>query len=181
MNKVYLSKSKYCRAVQCNKMLWLDKNKPEEAMSINNESILETGTKVGELARSLFGEYINIEYQSNLKEMIIETEKHLKEKPNIITEASFSYKNNFCSVDILKNDIDGMEIYEVKSSTEISDIYLDDIAYQAYILTHLGYKIKSANIVYINNKYERYGKLDLHKLFNIENVTRNCSKKTKRN
>ena len=27
MNNVYLSKSKYCRAKQCNKMLWLDKNK----------------------------------------------------------------------------------------------------------------------------------------------------------
>ena len=44
-------------------------------------------------------------------------------EPNIITEASFIYDNNFCSVDILKNDCDGVEIYEIKSSTKIKDIY----------------------------------------------------------
>ena len=171
MNKIYLSKSKYCRAVQCNKMLWLDKNKPEEAMDLNNESIFETGTKVGELAKGIFGKYINIEYRPNLKEMIIETENYMNEKPNIITEASFTYENNFCSVDILKNDIDGVEIYEVKSSTGITEIYLHDVAYQVYILTNLGYKVKSANIIHINNKYEKYGELELKKLFKIENVT----------
>ena len=40
-----------------------------------------------------------------------------------ITEASFCYKDNFCSVDILRKINDSYEIYEVKSSTEIKDIY----------------------------------------------------------
>ena len=103
--------------------------------------------------------------------MIEQTKKLLKNKPNIITEASFNYDNNFCSVDILKNNIDGVEIYEVKSSTEINDIYLEDIAYQYYILNNLGLNIKKAFIVYINNKYVRKGKLELNKLFKIEDVT----------
>ena len=69
------------------------------------------------------------------------------EKPNIITEASFEYNKNFCSVDILKNDVDGIEIYEVKSSTSINDIYFDDISYQVYVLLNLGYKVKKASII----------------------------------
>ena len=42
-----LSKSKYCKAVQCEKMLWLDKYKREVKEEIDNESVLENGTNVG--------------------------------------------------------------------------------------------------------------------------------------
>ena len=171
MEKIYLSKSKYCRAIQCNKMFWLDKNKPEERDELDKQAVLDNGTKVGELAKQLFGKYTNIEYNEDLSEMIYNTEEALKKFPNIITEASFEYKNNFCSIDILKNNGKTIEIYEVKSSTEIRDIYLDDISYQFYILKNLGYKVIKASIVYINNQYIRYGKLNLQQLFNIKEVT----------
>lgn len=127
--------------------------------------------KFGELARGLFGKYVNVEYNKNLEVMIEQTKEYLKNAPNIITEASFNYDINFCSVDILKNDIDGLEIYEVKSSTGISEVYLDDVSYQVYVLLNLGYKVKSANVVYINNQYVRHGNLEVNKLFNIENIT----------
>ena len=55
MRKFNLSKTKYCRAIQCNKMIWLDRNKPEVADKMENEQVLETGTKVGEIAREIFG------------------------------------------------------------------------------------------------------------------------------
>jgi predicted RecB family nuclease len=171
MCNICLSKSKYCKAVQCNKILWLDKYKPEEAIEKARDSVLENGTKVGELARQYFGEYININFDENLANMIENTKANLQNKPNIITEASFNFNNNFCSVDILKNDIDGFEIYEVKSSTEVKAIYLDDVSYQVYVLQNLGYKIKKASIMYINNRYIKNGELNLKKLFNIDDVT----------
>ncbi len=171
MKYISLSKSKYCKAKQCNKILWLDKNKPEEAIDAGNESVLENGTKVGELARNYFGKYENIEFNNDLSKMILDTEVKLKNKPNIITEASFNFNNNFCSVDILKNDIDGIEIYEVKSSTDIHEIYLDDVSYQYYVLNNLNFNIKKVCIMYINSEYVRNGNLELDKLFNIEDVT----------
>ncbi len=171
MNEIHLSKSKYCRAIQCNKMLWLEKNKPEEKGEMDNQAVLDNGTKVGELAKGIFGNYTNIEYDENLDKMIYDTKEALKESSNIITEASFKYKNNFCSIDILKVNGNSVEIYEVKSSTEIKDIYLDDISYQFYILNKLGYKVTKASIVYINNQYIRHGELNLSELFNIEDVT----------
>ena len=171
MDKLYLSKSKYCRAVQCNKMLWMDKNKPECAEELDNESVFETGTKVGILAKELFGSHIDISYQEDLTKMLEETKKYLSSPPNVITEASFEFDGNFCSVDILKNFEDGLEVYEVKSSTEVKDIYLDDVSYQVYVLKSLGYNVKKACIVYLNNEYERHGELELNKLFNIEDVT----------
>ena len=97
-------------------------------------------------AKGLFGAYEDIEFDINLSNMIGKTNELLPNKPNIITEASFSYDNNFCSVDILKNDTDGVEIYEVKSSTKVKDIYLDDAAYQYYVLSNLGYNVKKVGL-----------------------------------
>lgn len=171
MNKEYLSKSKYCQCVQCKKIVWLKKYKPEYALQKAKISVLENGTRVGNLAKGLFGEYKEIEFNENLNIMIEQTKKVLQNKLNIITEASFNYDNNFCSVDILKNDKDGVEIYEVKSSTEIHDIFLDDVSYQYYVLSHLGLNVKKACIVYINNQYVRGEELELKRLFNIEDIT----------
>ena len=171
MNEIHLSKSKYCRAIQCNKMLWLEKNKPEEKGEMDNQAVLDNGTKVGELAKGIFGKHTNIEYDENLDKMIYDTKEALKENSNIITEASFKYKHNFCSIDIVKVNGNSIEIYEVKSSTEIKDIYLDDISYQFYILNKLGYKVTKASIIYINNQYIRHGELNLSEFFNSEDVT----------
>ena len=52
-----LSKSKYTRAMQCQKMLWMDTYKPEEAEELNKESVFKTGNEVGDLAMGYFGEY----------------------------------------------------------------------------------------------------------------------------
>ena len=160
-----------CKCVQCKKIIWLNKYKPEFAVQTARESVLENGTKVGELAKGLFGKYEDIEFNKDLNVMIEKTKELLNNKPNIITEASFNYDNNFCSVDILKNDIDGVEIYEVKSSTEVHNIYIEDASYQCYVLSNLGLNVKRVCIVYINNQYVRGKELEIDKLFNIEDIT----------
>ena len=167
-----LSKSKYITGKRCSKCLWLSCYKPEEKEEQPRDVILESGNKVGELARHLFGDdYILIQYDNNIQNMIDETNKYLDKKPNIICEASFEYDGNFCSVDILKNNIDGVEIYEVKSSTEIRDIYIDDLSYQTWVLKQCGLNVKKSCLVFVNNEYVKEGKLDLNKYFIIQDLT----------
>lgn len=168
---MYLSKSKYCSAVQCNKILWLDKYRSDMREELSNGSVLDNGTDVGIIAKDLFGEHIDIEFSEKLEDMINDTKNAMINDNVVITEASFSVNNNFCSVDILVKDKDYVEIYEVKSSTEIKDIYKEDISYQVYVLLEAGLKVRKACIVYINSFYERHGELDLNKLFNIEDVS----------
>ena len=174
MNNIYLSKSKYCRWVQCQKILWLEKYKPECATPEDKTVIFENGHKVGELAKGLFGDYEDIPFDKTITPMIKQTEELMPKKPNVITEASFDYDHNFCSVDVLKNDVDGVEIYEVKSSTKVKDIYLDDAANQYSVLSNLGYNVKKVCIVYVNKEYVK-GELpvedELDQYFNIEDVT----------
>ena len=52
---INLSKSLYCSGVLCPKMVWLQRNKPEEAVSSTNESVLENGNKVGYSVPGIFG------------------------------------------------------------------------------------------------------------------------------
>lgn len=170
MNKTFLSKSRYCQCVQCEKILWLNEYCSNGSAVEDNEAIFETGRKVGELAKGLFGDYEDVKYDKR-SNMIKKTDDLLQNKPNIITEASFSFDNNFCSVDILKNDVDGVEIYEVKSSTKVKDIYIDDVAYQYFVLSNVGLNVKKACIVYINNEYVRNGDLDMTQLFKIDDLT----------
>ena len=167
-----LSKSSFCRGLQCKKMLWLEKHKPEEAVPVDNSSALEIGNFVHEVARYLFGEHINIDYTENLQEMIKDTYRTIESyKDIVITEASFNYERNFCSVDILVKKGDKYEIYEVKSSTQLKEVYINDASYQYYVLTSLGFNVTKCSVVIINNKYERHGQLELDKLFLINNIT----------
>lgn len=174
-----LSKSKYCNAFQCMKILWLMEYKPEEKEEIENDSVLKNGTEVGEVAKALFGDYIDIPYQ-DLKEMIKLTKEAINNNDKCnIAEASFSYQDNFCSVDILKKNHNHYEIYEVKSSTSIKEIYKEDISYQYYILTNLGYHVDKACLVHINREYKKQGPLELDKLFQIEDLTSIAKEKKK--
>jgi len=175
---LYLSKSKYCSAVQCPKMLWLSKYMPEEIdLSAINQATLETGNDVGDLAMGLLGEYTEVPF-GDLSEMIMQTQKLIDDDISIITEASFSYDGLFCSVDILKNlGNKHVEIYEVKSATSLHNVYLDDTAYQRYVLTKLGFDVKRVCVVHINNKYVRHGDINIHELFTIRDVSDIASSK----
>lgn len=100
----HFSKSRYCNGVQCKKMLWLFENMPDAYDgTVKNQTVLESGNDVGDLAMGLFGEYKEVPFSKNLSEMISCTEKLLEDGVENICEASFSYDDCFCSVDILRN------------------------------------------------------------------------------
>ena len=169
---LYLSKSRFCSAIQCPKMLWLRQYKPEEFDDgVMDQNVLNTGLAVGDLAMGLLGPFIEVPF-GDLKDMFLETDRLIEMGTSIIAEASFSVDGNFCSVDILKNlGNKQVEIYEVKSSTSISDIYLYDTGYQYYVLDKGGFSVDKVCLVTIDNKYVRQGDLELDKLFVVTDVT----------
>ena len=169
---LHLSKSKYCSAVQCPKMLWLQKNRPEAFDdSVVDQAVLDRGNMVGDLAMGLLGEYVEVPFGS-LSGMIEKTLALIDGGTPVIAEASFAWEGLFCSVDILK--VLGekrVEFVEVKSSTHVTDIYVHDVAYQYYVLTKLGYIVERARIAHINSGYVRRGELELNGLFAMEDLT----------
>lgn len=165
-----MSKSKYCKGIQCPKILWLDEHHPELAEDIIPENVMETGTRVGELARSYFGNYELVAFDFQKKKMVAQTAELMTEAQNI-AEASFLYDHLFCAVDILHRNGDGWDIVEVKSSTQVSDIYIEDMAFQFYVLEKCGIPVKRVYNLHIDNTYVRNGELELKKLFALEDYT----------
>lgn len=167
-----LSKSKYCKGVQCPKILWMDTHMSEKAKP-GDDAVLETGKRVGDIARGYFGEYTLVEFNPEKAVMASDTKRLISEGKGdrTIAEASFYWDGLFCSVDLLRVHGDECSIVEVKSSTEVKDIYVDDLAFQYYVLSKCGTKIKSASLMHIDSSYERHGNLELDKLFAIEDYT----------
>lgn len=169
----YISKSFYTTGIQCSKALWLKKYK-SEVLGPTDESAeirFKTGHTVGELACDLFPNGVKVDFNPNLEQMVKETKKLLGSGVSVIYEAAFSFENTLVIVDIFEIDSEGISIYEVKSSTSLKDIYLHDVSIQYYTLQNLCYKIKSANVVYLNSNYVRGDELDVKELFVVEDVT----------
>ena len=166
-----LSKSRYSLGINCIKRLWLSINKSEVGEDINS-SLVENGKLVGDIALDLFPGCFKIEYNEDYSKMIDDTRKIINNnKKCYIAEASFCYKDNFCSIDVLEKDFDTYSIYEVKSGTSLDIDYINDVSYQYYVLKSLGYSINKVYVLTINNKYERGDELEVDKLFTFNDVT----------
>ena len=176
-----LSKSRYTLFCQCPKALWLKTNKPDEAvMDASTEARFESGSEVGDLAMSLFGDFVEVTTKRSdgsldLAAMLEKTQQEMSKGTENICEASFLYEHNFCAVDILRKTKDGWAIYEVKSSSfpEFDgqeaklDKYAPDIAYQKWVLTQCGINVTDTYLVCLNSDYVRQGELDLQQLFAV--------------
>ena len=168
-----LSKSKYCKGIQCPKMLWMDKHKRELFdESVMNQNILDSGNAVGNVAMGYYGDFAEVSFDyTNMQKMIEQTKELLQVDIPVICEATFEHSGDLCMVDILRKDKDGYHLVEVKSSTEFKDIYLDDMAYQYHVVSSNGLPIKSISLMHINSKYVRCGDLDLEQLFTVKDYT----------
>jgi len=171
----FLSKSKYLAGLQCSKLLWYHYNAraeipaPDEA----TQAIFDQGHEVGELAKSLFPGGIDVAKGIvDFDQVLPQSLEALKlRKP--LFEAAFKHKNAYARADILNPaGRDQWDIIEVKSSTELKEINLHDLALQRYAYEGAGLKVRHCFLMYINNQYVRRGPLDPEKLFLQEDVSK---------
>ena len=164
-----LSKSSFIRGVQCEKHLYLYKYhyKEMDQLSEMQKAIFKRGTDVGKLAQQLYPNGVDAAPATPFQyaKAVLLTEELLKKKQKVIYEASFNYSDVLAVADIVVNGKSGLNVYEVKSSTSISETYIRDAALQYWVISNCGYKIKDFSITYINNQYVRKGDLDINELF----------------
>jgi uncharacterized protein DUF2779 len=170
--KFTLSKSRYMKGLQCHKSLWLATHQPE----LREESEAATrafaqGHEVGELAQEIFPGGVLIPFDGlSFDEQLQQTQNALA-TDKVIYEAAFMHNGVFVKADILRKVRGGWEMYEVKGSSKVKDIYLDDTAAQYHVITGSGLNVTKVFVVHLNTSYRRKGALDLDKLFTRHNVT----------
>jgi hypothetical protein len=168
-----LSKSLFTRGLQCHKSLWLYKFKPDlrAKPDASLQARFDTGNEVGILAQELIPGGHALAYKNGFTRNINKTNELIAAGVETIYEATFRHDDILVMVDILHKGPDGWEMYEVKSSTETKDIFINDTAIQYYVAKGAGLDIAGVFLVHINNQYTRIGELDLQTLFAIDDVT----------
>jgi len=171
-----LSKSSFIKGLQCEKHLYLYKyhyNEMDE-LSDMQKAIFKRGTNVGELAHNLFpgGKIAAEGGPPNYEKAIKKTKELIENGTKVIYEAAFIYNEVLSIADVVVMEKGGARIFEVKSSTSVSETYLNDAALQYYVISSLGIRVKDFSIIYINNQYVRKGEVDLQELFTTESVLR---------
>jgi len=126
-----LTKSKYISGLQCPKLLWTQINEPESIPELDTvtQYLFNQGHLVGEDAKQLFPAGIDVS-QDDFMENIRRTKELLaKRKP--LFEAGILSGKIYSRVDILNPvNEDEWDIIEVKSSTSVKDVHIDDVSFQ---------------------------------------------------
>ena len=169
-----LSKSTYLKGLQCEKSLYLNKHHKElkDELTEAQEAIFSQGTMVGELAQDLFPGGLDVSPESfyDYTDSLQQTKDAIANGLTVIYEAAFQFDGVLCAVDILVRDGIAWKAYEVKSSTKVKEVNVQDASLQYHVLTNCGLQISDISLVVINNQYCKDGELDIHKLFRIESV-----------
>lgn len=170
----FISKSKFLWGLQCPKLLWYAYNqkdaipKPDAA----TQAIFDQGHEVGALAKQMFPEGVEVGAGIlDLAKTIRLTQQALKlRKP--LFEAAFSANGGYCRTDILRPaPQNAWDLIEVKSTTSLKDVHLDDLAFQTWVLLSAGLQIRNIYLCHINSDFVRHGEIDPKKFFTLEDVT----------
>jgi len=170
----FLTKSRYVNGLQCSKWLWLSFNKPEELPEVDKETQhrFDEGHRIGELAKTLFPDGIEVKEQLDSIKNDKESRELLNERKPLF-EAGFIHKDGKCyaRADILvpvnKNEWD---LYEVKSSSEVKKEYSWDVSFQKYVYESAGLKIRNCFVVHLNSEYVRKGDVEVKELFVVAQI-----------
>lgn len=170
---VFLSKSKYLAGLQCQKLLWFHYNAKKEipAYDDQTQAIFDQGHAVGELAKKLFPDGIDVTWDQPLAQVVSQSNELLqKRKP--LFEAGFMFDGTYARVDVL-NPVSGekWDIIEVKSGTEVKSVNIHDVAFQRYCYEGAGVPIRKCFLMHVNNKYVRKGEIEPEGLLKRVDVT----------
>ncbi len=173
-----ISKSKFLAGLQCELLLWTHYNARDRIPDPGpaQQFIFDTGHLVGDLAKRLYPGGIEIrrdrpDGRPDIPATVAETARLLPQRKPLF-EASFLADGRYVRVDILvPADGEAWDLYEVKSSTQVKDVNLWDVAYQYDCLTRAGVELDRLFLMHLNNTYVRRGGLDVQALFAAEDVT----------
>lgn len=172
-----LSKSKFVAGCQCLKRLYWQVHEPGLATvpDAASEAIMRQGHDVGMLARGLFPGGIGVDCSRGLGDAIRATRELVSnDRVPAIFEAVFEHQNVLVKVDVLQRRQDGrFRLVEVKSTTDLKDHHLEDIAIQYRVVSRSGLDVASVCLGHVNRGYVFDGQnVDAKRFFKIRNVTR---------
>lgn len=170
-----LTKSDFIKFLQCYKYLWLYKNRKDllsKDILPQLEKEFDEGYQVEDYAYLLFPDGMDA-MDEDFKTAIAKTKKLVNAKTPTVFQPTFCVGKLFCRSDIIVYDKKSgkWDLYEVKSSTNVKETHIFDLAFQKVCLEDFGIKVGKISVIHVNNKYVRHGEIDPKKLLKIKDVT----------
>ena len=170
-----LSKSKVIAGQQCARRLWFQCHHPELAPPTDPtmQAIFDAGTDVGRRAHELFPGGVLVDDWDFAR--AVDRTAALMSNADVpaIFEAAFVHDGVRIRVDVLErlgDEVWGLR--EVKSTSDVKDVHLDDVAVQQYVLEGCRLRITSAELIHINTRYTRgVGPIDWRLFFSRADLT----------
>ncbi len=155
---VRISKSDYVLGIKCPNALWFKKYR-KDLESEKNQTVLDNGASVGELACGRFPGGIRITSKPWEDTAITQTKSAISANSSFIYEATLGTKTGeYCAADILRNNNDGTwDIIEVKSTSKPHDYHYLDASFQRYVFAKCGVNVRKCFIMTLNPEYVRHG------------------------
>jgi hypothetical protein len=172
-----ISKTSFLKFEQCPKAFFFYKNHPylRDKVSVDRKLTFQRGHDVGFFARELFPGGTDVAALSeNTEDAVSITARLIKERVNVIYEATFLYNHVLIMVDILCVEKDRYTAFEVKSSIRVSENYLKDAYLQYYVLKHSLPGFDDLYLVTINPDYILENEIEPKKLFRKRSVKKNA-------
>ncbi len=150
-----LNKRIFLESQQCLTKGWHIKNKTIEIpLTQADQFRINEGIEIGKMARALYPHGILINEGNNS----LNHKKTLtlinNDECNVIFEGTFIHHDIIAKADILERVSDGWHLIEVKSSSQIKDELLDDLAYTALILKLCGMNISQTSLMLVSKEYQ---------------------------
>jgi hypothetical protein len=169
-----LSKSKFIAGLQCQKRLWHSVNTPDRfpTTDAQTQAMFDQGHEIGGLAKTLFPGGLEIGEGVIHRSAVVQWTREALPFRRPLFEAALEHGGGYARADILNPvGTDEWELVEVKSSTEVKDVFLDDIAFQYFVFTGASLHIRSCSVLCVDNSYVRNGRVDARLLLKRVDVT----------
>jgi hypothetical protein len=170
-----LTKSKYTKGLQCQRLLWFAHQKKLPEPDLMQKHRFSGGPIFEENVKKLYDgiELGDLDFNENIAKT-----KELVEQKKLIFEAGFKVGDLFVRSDIFEPNGDGWNLYEIKASTDTPkelkkkwDKYVPDLAFQRYVIEKSGLKIKKCFVLLLNHEYIKQGNIEPEKLVTKHDVT----------
>jgi hypothetical protein len=160
--KQLLTKSAFLLGLQCDKLLWMYQNQRDLMPKVDEttQAIFRQGHRIGDLAKTLYPDGIEIDWKNGHEHGIALTRAALRQRKPLF-EAGFVHGSLHARADILKPAANGRwDLLEVKSSSKVKEEHIPDVAFQKQVYEGAGIPINRCYVMHVDTSYVRDGEVD---------------------
>ena len=134
-------------------MAWRDyRLTAPKPLSLHHKFIIEEGLDIHKKARQLFPDGVLIK-GDNISAAKRTAELLINPKINTLFEGTFIIHHGITKADIIRKNISGLELYEIKSGLDPQEKYVDDLAYTTMVCIQAGLPLSKCSLLLLNRDY----------------------------